>query len=112
VVGDGREIDLIDNTRSDVTTDLRALARDAVVWGLPLVLFGRYLDAAVANGVRFNDFYMSADVATPRSRAVGPNIDTLDGRAWIDLTAGPQVIGVPDTADRYYTVQLDTSKNL
>ncbi|MBV1689373.1 DUF1254 domain-containing protein [Novosphingobium sp. G106] len=92
--------------RVDATDGRRQLARDAVVWGLPLVLFGRYLDAAVANGVRFNHFYMSSDVATPRSRAIGPNIDTMNGRAWIDLEEEPQVIGVPATADRYYTIQL------
>ncbi|CUU56207.1 Uncharacterized conserved protein [Parafrankia irregularis] len=89
-------------TASDVT----ALARDAVIWGLPLVLFGRYLDAATDNGVPFNRFLMSTEIATPRSRSVGPNIDTLNGLAWLDLTVGPQVIGVPDMGDRYYSIQL------
>ena len=83
-----------------------SLAEEAVVWGFPLVFFGLYLDAAIANGVAFNRFSMSSQVANARSKAVGPNIDTLNGRAWLDLAAGPQVIAVPDTADRYYTVQL------
>lgn len=91
---------------SMASTDLRALAEEAVIWGFPLVFFGLYLDAAVANGVSFNRFHMASRIADARSKAVGPNIDTLNGRAWLDLDQGPQVIAVPDTADRYYTIQL------
>jgi hypothetical protein len=83
-----------------------ALAQEAVVWGLPLVLFGRYLDAAVDASVPFNQFFINNQIASPRSRAVGPNIDTLNGRAWLDLSEEPQVIFVPDTADRYYSIQF------
>jgi hypothetical protein len=86
--------------------DLRSLAEEAAVWGFPLVFFGLYLDAAAANGVPFNRFHMASRIADAKSKAVGPNIDTLNGRAWLDLAEGPQVIAVPDTADRYYTVQL------
>jgi hypothetical protein len=85
---------------------LAGLARDAVVWGFPLVLFGRYLDAAIEAGVPYNEFFMSTEIASPQSRSVGPNIDTLNGRAWLDLSSGPQVIMVPDTADRYYSIHL------
>jgi hypothetical protein len=94
------------NDAKATDADLAALARDAVVWGFPLVLMGRYLAAAEAGDVRFNRFYMNTEVANPRSDAVGPNIDTLNGRAWLDLDDGPQVIGVPDTDDRYYCVHL------
>jgi len=87
-------------------SDLRALAEEAVIWGFPLVFFGLYLDAAVANGVSFNRFYMASRIADAQSRAIGPNIDTLNGRAWLDLDEGPLVIAVPDTSDRYYTIQL------
>lgn len=86
--------------------EMQTLAEDAVVWGFPLVFFGLYLDAAIANGVAFNRFYMASQIADAQSRAVGPNIDTLNGRAWLDLDDGPQVMSVPDTADRYYTIQL------
>ncbi len=92
--------------RFDADFARMALARDEVIWGLPLVLFGRYLDAAIAAGVPLNRFFMNTETATPLSHAVGPNIDTLNGRAWLDLSEGPQIIGVPDTADRYYSVQL------
>lgn len=82
------------------------LAENAVVWGFPLMMAGRYLNAAVTNGVEFNKFHLSTEVASAKSSGVGSNIDTLNGLAWLDLTQGPQIIGVPDTADRYYTIQL------
>jgi hypothetical protein len=93
------------NPASD-SPERAALAQATVVWGLPLVMMGRYLEAAETGGVPFDTFFMNTEVATPQSRAVGPNIDTLNGRAWLDLTAGPQVIVTPDTDDRYYSVQL------
>lgn len=86
--------------------DIATLAEDAFIWGLPLVLSGRYLDIAAKAGLGFNQFYLSPDLATPATHAAGPNIDTLYGLAWLDLASGPQVIAVPDTHDRYYSIQL------
>jgi hypothetical protein len=86
--------------------ELAELARETVVWGFPLVLFGRYLDAAMEAGVPYNEFFMNTEIASPQSRSVGPNIDTLNGRAWLDLSSEPQVIVVPDTDDRYYSIHL------
>lgn len=85
---------------------LSQLAEDAFIWGLPLVLSGRYIEIARKAGLSFNQFYLSPDLATPATHAAGPNIDTLYGFAWLDLTGGPQVIAVPDTHDRYYSIQL------
>ena len=82
------------------------LAEDAVIWGFPLMMAGLYLDAAVQNGVQYNVFQLSEDIASAKSSGVGSNIDTLNGLAWLDLSSGPQVISVPDMADRYYTIQL------
>ena len=43
---------------------------------------------------------------------VGVNHDTLATVGWLDLSKGPQVLHVPDMADRYYSVQFtDPSKN-
>jgi hypothetical protein len=91
---------------SEDAADIPALAQDAVIWGLPLVMMGRYLQAAESGAAPFNRLFMNTDIATPQSHAVGPNIDTLNGRAWLDLSGEPQVIGVPATADRYYCIQL------
>jgi hypothetical protein len=42
----------------------------------------------------------------------GVNHDTLLMVGWLDLRKGPQVLHVPDTAGRYYSVQfVDPSKN-
>lgn len=42
----------------------------------------------------------------------GVNRDTLITIGWLDLSKGPQVLHVPDMADRYYSVQFtDPSKN-
>ena len=87
-------------------TGVSELAEQAFIWGLPLVLSGRYIDLARNAGLAFNQFYASPDLATPATHAAGPNIDTLYGFAWLDLAAGPQVITVPDTQDRYYSIQL------
>lgn len=37
---------------------------------------------------------------------VGVNHDTLVTVGWLDLSAGPQVLHVPDMHDRYYSVQF------
>lgn len=36
----------------------------------------------------------------------GVNHDTLATAGWLDLSAGPRVLHVPDMGDRYYSVQL------
>jgi hypothetical protein len=43
----------------------------------------------------------------------GVNRDTLYVMGWLDLSKKPQVLHVPDMADRYYSVQFtDPSKNI
>jgi hypothetical protein len=86
--------------------DLQTLAEDAAIWGLPLVETGRYLALSRGKGIASNRFYLNRTLATPALKVVGPNIDTLYGFGWLDLTGEPIVLDVPDTADRYYSIQL------
>jgi len=37
---------------------------------------------------------------------VRPNFDTLYSRGWLDLTDGPVIVSVPDTAGRYYLMPM------
>ncbi len=86
-------------------TDI-GLAEDAAIWGLPLVRTGRYLARAKARGLEVNRFYLNQDLATPSLKLAGPNVDTIYGFAWLDLSAGPVAVQVPDGGDRYYSVQF------
>jgi hypothetical protein len=82
------------------------IARDAYIWGYPLVMFGRYLDAYKAAGNPLNQFLVQSAMSTPATPGGGPNVDTIYGYTWLDLRAGPQILSVPDVGDRYYSVQL------
>src|ERR1700754_4708749 len=54
-----------------------------------------------------NKMINNSRLATPAARTVvGPNNDTLYSTAWLDLRAGPVVLGVPAVADRYYGFQF------
>ncbi len=84
-----------------------ALARAAYIWGFPLVQTQLYLKLARQKGVVFNTLYAARRLATPADKgAVGPNNDTLYATGWLDLASEPVVISVPDTHDRYYSIQL------
>jgi hypothetical protein len=87
-------------------SDRLALAQEAFIWGLPLVLMHRSLGVSQDAGLPLNQVYLTTELAVPKFRQVGPNVDTLMGHAWLDLSDGPQVIGVPDSQDRYYSIQL------
>ena len=86
--------------------DPAAVAEAAAIWGLPLVETGRYLALSRDRGIAFNQFYLNDRLATPALKVAGPNVDTLYGFAWLDLRTEPVVLDVPDTADRYYSIQL------
>ena len=86
--------------------DLAATAEAAAIWGFPLVLTGRYLALSQQRGIAFNQFYLNPRLATPSLKVAGPNVDTIYGFAWLDLAREPVVLDVPDTGDRYYSIQL------
>ncbi|MGB8014190.1 MAG: DUF1254 domain-containing protein [Terriglobales bacterium] len=83
-----------------------AIAQDAYIWGFPLVLMQWYGELGRQKNIPINRFIGKQRLSTPADKVVGPNIDTLYGYAWLDLAKEPQLLHVPDTNDRYYSIQL------
>lgn len=90
----------------------RDLAHEATVFGLPLVWQHALLRRKAAERP-MTTFLHERDLAKPGFSAFRvPNVDTLYSSAWIDLTAGPVDVCLPDFGDRYFTVQLlDAASN-
>jgi hypothetical protein len=86
--------------------DPPVIAEDAYIWGFPLVLVQRYWDIGREKQIPINRFTGKQHLSRPSDKIVGPNIDTLYGYSWLDLTKEPQLLYVPDTNDRYYSIQL------
>jgi hypothetical protein len=91
------------------TGDLRTAARQAWVYGLPMIEMAttraRALAGPLSPGV--NRFAHARRLSGPESRAVtAPNNDTLYSSAWLDLTQGPVTLVLPRTGERYISAQF------
>jgi hypothetical protein len=87
-------------------------AAQMYVYGYPLVYCLREV-AGFAQGqsslplsAPWNEFGYARELLGPETTFVSPNNDTLYTLAALDLRSGPQVLHVPDTADRYYVLQF------
>ncbi|MEH6588450.1 MAG: DUF1254 domain-containing protein [Halioglobus sp.] len=81
-------------------------AAQAYVYGYPLVLMD-LTQHALGNGKPINGFTHSREFPDHTFRnVVRPNNDTLYSIAWLDLSAEPVVLSVPDTQGRYYVMPL------
>ena len=84
----------------------------AYALGIPLVFnldqVLRYVESGVgANpAAPFNSFSHARTLAGPADTFVSINNDTLYSMAQLDLSAGPLLLEVPDTAGRYYVLQF------
>ncbi|MBI3691897.1 MAG: DUF1254 domain-containing protein, partial [Mycolicibacterium aromaticivorans] len=96
---------------STLSADLRTLSCEAFIYFYPLVTMDvTRLQSVNRTGVgsgppnQFNHIrqYPDADFRA----VVRPNFDTLYSSAWLDLTAGPVILDVPDTDDRYFMLPL------
>lgn len=94
-----------------LSADLRTLSYEAYLYSYPLVIMDvtrrQSLNGTTAMSAPPNVFnhlreYPSADFRS----VVRPNFDTLYSSAWLDLTAGPVKLSVPDTDDRYFMLPM------
>lgn len=88
-------------------TDLRAAAREAWIYGLPLVEIATTRARGQTFGQSMNAFAHMRNLANHKARTVTtPNNDTLYSSAQLDLSAGPVTLTLPAAGDRYLSVQL------
>ncbi len=99
---------------STLASDLRTLGHEAYVYLYPLVtmdvtreqMTNLPADARPSFGPA-NQFHHIREFPPADFRSVvRPNFDTLYSSAWLDLTAGPVRVDVPDSGDRYYMMPM------
>ncbi|MFG2845246.1 DUF1254 domain-containing protein [Kitasatospora sp. NPDC048296] len=92
--------------------ELEALAADAYVYGYPLVAALTMVERFAKGGLgtlpaeQFNHFSHATRLARPGDQFVSVNNDTIYSIAQLDLSEGPLVLHVPDTAGAYYVLQF------
>jgi hypothetical protein len=94
--------------------EARALGIEAYLYLYPLVTMDvtrRQMTSLAPDADRaagpMNVFaHMRAFPDAAARAVVRPNFDTLYSIAWLDLTAEPMILSVPDTEGRYYLLQL------
>ncbi|WP_179135918.1 DUF1254 domain-containing protein [Paenibacillus sp. 32352] len=93
---------------------LERAALDAYIYGFPLVLMDVTKRTGAAGLTQKNRFYHQKVLSTPKfTQVIRPNVDTLYSSAWLDLSAGPLLLHVPDTNGRYYLLpMLDAWSNV
>lgn len=97
---------------SEQRTKLIEAAAQMYVYGYPLVYCLREVTgfaeghSSLPVSAPWNTFGHARELLGPETSFVSPNNDTLYTLAALDLRSGPQVLHVPDTADRYYVLQF------
>lgn len=88
-------------------SDLRAAAREAWLYTLPLIEIATVRSRGQSVGSAMNTFSSMRNLADHRQRTVTtPNNDTLYATAQLDLSNGPVALTVPASGDRYVSLQL------
>jgi hypothetical protein len=88
------------------------LATRAYLYGYPMnygleeiAKFPNGNGTVVAGATPFNTFGVRDSLCGPDTKFVTPNNDTIYMIAPLDFSAGPLLVEVPDTGDRYYVLQ-------
>lgn len=99
-------------TQTDQRSKRVEAATQMYVYGYPLVYYLREMagftegHSSLPLSAPWNEFGHARELLGPETTFVSPNNDTLYTLAALDLRAGPQVLHVPDTAERYYVLQF------
>lgn len=103
----GRSDDASSGPATTAPGAAESIAKDAYIFGFPLVLMDVSRRAAEAS-TPVNRFQHAAALPTPARRdVVRLNLDTLSSIAWLDLRAEPIVLQVPAMAGgRYWLMHL------
>ncbi len=95
---------------STLSADLRTLSCEAFINFIPVGDDGRHRlqssTARVSGPGCPTSSTTSANTRRRLPRGGCPNFDTLYSSAWLDLTAGPVILDVPDTDERYFMLPL------
>jgi hypothetical protein len=93
--------------------DAATLAADAYVYGYPLVTMEvtrrvmTNTDVPKGTHAPMGQFVRMREYPDAKFRDVtAPNADTLYSTAWLDLSAGPYVLSLPDMGDRYFLMPM------
>ena len=95
-----------------MSDDLAALAADAYVYGFALTFDLQQVSRFTREGMGSlapapaNIFSHAQKLASPDDRFVSINNDTIYSIAQVDVSGGPVLLRVPDTAGRYYVLQF------
>ncbi|BDA46341.1 hypothetical protein COCOBI_08-4330 [Coccomyxa sp. Obi] len=87
-------------------------ALNATIWAYPLATMAETLPRHTYSPGNPPHFNINTFVNNPVmanytiTSVVSPNADTLYSVAWLDLTSGPLVIGVPDMEGRFYVLEF------
>jgi hypothetical protein len=103
----------VEKARAITPEEARQISQDGFLFGLPVVYIN--LMAEVGSNVpepqglrapinQFAHYRLFPDAAS--REIVGINLDTLYSLAWIDVSAEPLVLSVPEMGDRYWIMML------
>lgn len=97
-----------------------AIGTMAYIYLIPNILYNSIFNsivhtgAATPGGIPFNTLYTAPTLGSPSSGAfflsTGANHDTLYTAGVLNLSAGPEILYVPDISDRYYSIELVDSR--
>jgi hypothetical protein len=84
------------NLAAASSDDPVAIAQSAYIWGFPIVLTSRY--RALAADYPLNQFTLSTRLSSPDDKVAGPDVDTLYGFGFLDVSQEPLILHIPDSS--------------